>query len=332
MPSLKNDNTGLDMKNIFSIFLGLVFSCFILKAQQVPQFSQNMFNKFANNPGCAGYTETMNATLIHRTQWMGFEGAPTTFNFSVESPLNQFIGVPLGVGLNIVSDGIAEFENLSLNLSCSYQLELGEGQLGLGGALGLVQSVVNGGNFSPQEIGDIAIPAGEISGSAMDFGAGLFYNNQSTYLGLSTLQITEPDIEDTDGNIIGLSRHYFVLAGYDHNLNGFNAGDPGSMHLNPSIYLKSGGGTSQLDINTMLKYGLGDNNLLWGGVSYRLYEGVVLLTGANIRQKDSDIKFGIGYDVVMSKIDNNSIEFMVGYSYNLQPDRSVKSYKNPRYL
>ena len=78
--------------------------------------------------------------------------------------------------------------------------------------------------------------------------------------------------------------------------------------------------------------GLGDNNLLWGGVSYRLEEGVVFLTGVKIRQKDSDIKFGIGYDVVMSKIDNNSIEFMVGYSYNLQPDRSVKSYKNPRYL
>jgi len=68
---------------------------------------------------------------------------------------------------------------------------------------------------------------------------------------------------------------------------------------------------------------------MWGGVSYRLDEGIVLLTGMNI---NDDLKFGIAYDVVLNKIQNNSIEFMLGYSYTIDYERPIKSHKNPRYL
>ena len=97
------------------------------------------------------------------------------------------------------------------------------------------------------------------------------------------------------------------------------------MSLNPSIYLKSDGSTSQLDINTNIIY----NNKMWGGVSYRLDEGIVLLTGMNI---NDDLKFGIAYDIVLNGIQHNSIEFMLGYSFKVDYERPVKSYKNPRYL
>ena len=41
------------------------------------------------------------------------------------------------------------------------------------------------------DLGDISVPTGEISGSAIDFGGGLYYNTQDVYLGLSTLHITD---------------------------------------------------------------------------------------------------------------------------------------------
>ena len=43
---------------------------------------------------------------------------------------------------------------------------------------------------------------------------GIYFNTENVYLGLSSLHITEPTIEKDDGNVINLSRHYFLLAGY----------------------------------------------------------------------------------------------------------------------
>ena len=294
------------------LFISLITLSFgVSQAQQVPQFSQNMFNKLANNPAIAGSSESINATVLHRSQWMGFDGAPTTLNLSVDMPVEVLRG---GIGLNIVSDAIAEYSNLGVQLSYAYQTDLGnDGQLGIGVSAGMFQSGLDGGNLNSADPENFATE----SGTAMDFGGGLYYNTQDVYIGLSTLHITEPTIENVE-NIIGLSRHYFLLAGYYHEINPL-------VSLNPSIYLKSDGSTSQLDINTNIIY----NNKMWGGVSYRLDEGIVLLTGMNI---NDDLKFGIAYDVVLNKIQNNSIEFMLGYSYTIDYERPIKSHKNPRYL
>ena len=293
------------------LFISLITLSFgVSQAQQVPQFSQNMFNKLANNPAIAGSSESINATVLHRSQWMGFDGAPTTLNLSVESPIDLLHG---GIGLNIVSDQIAEYKNLGLQLSYAYQTDLGEGQLGIGASGGMFQSGLDGGNLNSADPENFATE----SGTAIDFGAGLYYTTQDVYIGLSSLHMTEPTIENEE-NIVELSRHYFLLAGYSHEINSL-------VSLNPSIYLKSDGSTSQLDVNAMIKY----NNKMWGGVSYRLDEGIVLITGMEIIP---DIKLGIAYDVVLNGIQNNSLEFMLGYSFKVDYDRPVRSYKNPRYL
>ena len=241
---------------------------------------------------------------------MGFDGAPTTLNLSVESPIDLLHG---GIGLNIVSDEIAEYKNLGLQLSYAYQTGLGEGQLGIGASTGMFQSGLEGGNLNPADPENFATE----SGTAIDFGAGLYYTTEDVYIGLSSLHMTEPTIENEE-NIVGLSRHYFLLAGYLYEINPL-------VSLNPSIYLKSDGSTSQLDVNAMVKY----NNKMWGGVTYRLDEGIVLITGMEIIP---DIKLGISYDVVLNGIQNNSLEFMLGYSFKVDYDRPVRSYKNPRYL
>ena len=292
----------------FLLIVGLAFS------QQDPQFSQNMFNKLANNPGYAGSNQAICATALHRSQWMGFEGAPKTLNLSVDAGIPAIHG---GVGLNIVKDDIAAFSNLGLQLTYAYRTDLGAGQLGAGLSLGMFQSGADGGWFDPVDAGDAAIPTGDVKGSAMDFGFGVYYNTQDVYIGLSTSHITEPTVEWSNSQM-GLERHYFLIAGYAHELSPI-------FTLNPSIYLKSDGASSQLDINTNVLY----NNKLWGGISYRLDEGLIALLGMNINE---DLRFGIAYDVVMSEIKNNSLEFMLGYCFQVKYDRPIKSYKNPRFL
>jgi type IX secretion system PorP/SprF family membrane protein len=301
------------MKKIFILILGVV--SVTVSAQQDPQFSQNMFNKLANNPGFAGSRGNIATSVLHRSQWMGFEGAPTTQNFSIDAELPFLHG---GVGLNIVKDEIAQQNSLGLQATYAYRTELGVGQLGMGMSVGMFQSGVDGGDFTFAIPGDAAIPTGSVSGSKLDIGAGVYYNTQDMYIGLSSSHMTEPVVEWSDGAKYPLARHYFLIAGYTYDLNP-------SLILHPSIYLKSDGATSQLDVSTNLIY----NNKMWGGVSYRLDEGIILLAGMNVNE---DLRFGLGYDFTIMNPMSNSLEFMLGYNFKIKTNKAVSKYKNPRFL
>ena len=152
----------------------------------------------------------------------------------------------------------------------------------------------------------------------IDFGGGIYYNTQDVYVGISTSHFTEPTIEWSNGQDYNMERHYFLIAGYYYFLNA-------NLSLNPSIYLKSDGATSQLDVNTNLIY----NNKIWGGVSYRQGPELAILTGMHITE---DLKLGLAYDIVLSSIGNNSIEFMLGYDFKVKPDKTISKHKNPRFL
>jgi len=185
-------------------------------------------------------------------------------------------------------------------------------------SVGMFQSGVDGRAFTPAEPGDDAIPTSSINGSKLDIGAGIYYNTQDVYVGISSSHMTEPVVEWSDGAQYPLARHYFLIAGYYNELNS-------TLSLNPSIYLKSDGATSQLDINTNLIY----NNKMWGGVSYRLDEGLILLAGMHVNE---DLRFGLAYDVTMLNSLSNSLEVMLGYNFKLNYDKPISKYKNPRFL
>ncbi|MGY8988223.1 MAG: PorP/SprF family type IX secretion system membrane protein [Flavobacteriales bacterium] len=303
------------MNKIFTLILG-VLSVITVSAQQAPQFSQNMFNKLANNPGFAGSRGNISTSVLHRSQWMGLEGAPSTQNFSIDAELPFLLG---GVGLNIVKDNIGPFSNLGLQASYAYRTELGVGQIGMGMSVGMYQSGLDGGFLKAATAGDPVIPTGDVRGSKLDIGAGVYYNTQDVYIGLSSSHMTEPVVEWSDGSQFSLERHYFLIAGYYYELNPV-------LSLNPSIYLKSDGATSQLDINTNLIY----NNKMWGGVSYREGDGLIILAGMNINE---DLRLGLCYDVAMLNLNlGNSLEVMLGYSFKINYDKPVSKYKNPRFL
>ena len=304
------------MKKIIILILAVI--SVTVSAQQDPQFTQNMFNKLANNPGFAGSRGVIATSILHRSQWMGFSddgAAASTQNFSVDAELPFLYG---GVGLNVVKDNIAEFSNLGLQASYAYRTELGVGQIGMGMSIGMYQSGLNGGALKSAQSGDPVIPTGEVKGSSLDIGAGIYYNTQDVNIGLSSAHMTEPTVEWSDGQNFNLTRHYFLIAGYYHELSSL-------LSLNPSIYLKSDGATSQLDINTNLIY----NNKMWGGVSYRLDEGISLLAGMNVNE---DLRFGLAYDVTMINAMSNSLEFMLGYNFKIKTNKAISKYKNPRFL
>jgi type IX secretion system PorP/SprF family membrane protein len=149
-------NAGL--KNLIFFFLNKrrwtgSFAFFVLfcinsqvHAQYDPHYSQYMFNPLAINPGFSGISGRINMVAIDRHQWMGLEGAPNTTVVGADMALNIF-GNPSGVGIVISNDRIGFFRDLNIQGSVSQKYELGEGLLGVGLSLGLINQVVDGTKF-----------------------------------------------------------------------------------------------------------------------------------------------------------------------------------------
>ena len=55
-------------------------------AQQDPQYSLYMFNPLGVNPGYAGSRDAISGVLVHRSQWVGLDGAPTMIKLDQEQP------------------------------------------------------------------------------------------------------------------------------------------------------------------------------------------------------------------------------------------------------
>jgi type IX secretion system PorP/SprF family membrane protein len=281
-----------------------------------------MFNKLANNPGFAGSQGGISTSVLHRSQWMGFSddgAAASTQNFSIDADIPFLNG---GVGLNIVKDNIAEFSNLGIQASYAFRTQLGIGQMGMGISVGIFQSGLDGGALRSAQSGDQVIPTGDVNGSNLDLGAGFYFNTQDIYLGVSTAHMTEPTIEWSSGEQYSLERHYFLISGYYHEINP-------EISFNPSIYFKSDGATSQLDINTNIIFTNQNNNQMWGGVSYRLDEGLILLAGMDLTQ---NLRLGLGYDVTVVNSMSNSLEIMLGYNFSISTKKSISKHKSPRFL
>ena len=60
-------------------------------AQQDAQFTQYMYNTVNVNPAYAGSRNSMSVFALHRTQWVGLDGAPVTNQASINTPIKGVI-------------------------------------------------------------------------------------------------------------------------------------------------------------------------------------------------------------------------------------------------
>lgn len=297
-------------------------------AQQDAQFSYNMFNQLYVNPGYAGSNDAICATAINRHQWMGFEGYPMSTIFNVDAPIKS---ISSGVGMSVLSDKIGNEKNVTIKAAYSYRLDLGDGKLGIGLNLGLLNKsyevdkwitpsdLAGGGSSAP----DPSIPAANASHMVFDMAFGAFYRTNDLYVGLSSTHLTQPKMSFDVSNSTFIKRHYYLTAGYFYQL----PNNP-LFEIRPSVYVKSDGATSQIDGNISVIY----NKMIWGGVSYRPGDAIIGMLGVELK---NGIKVGYAFDVVTSKIGSYnrlSHEFMAGYCFNISVDKRRGSYKSVRFL
>ena len=308
-------------------FIVLIFCTTTVFAQQLPQYTQYMFNKIAYNPGYAGAGNGICVGGLIRQQWVGFketdaEGksstvAPETYVVSISAPVQALRG---GLGATIIQDKIAFQNNITLNLMYAYQTTLGSGDLGIGLQLSLLNKTIDITNYNPPTgTTDPLLPKGE-SDMIFDAGIGLYYRvPENYYLGISILQLLESKTS-TDGTSAKLKRQINLIGGYELSLP-----NTPEVDLLPSFMIKTDGISVQYDLSALLRF----KNQFWGGVSYRYQDAIALIFGMEYK----NFNIGYSYDINTSAIGSyGSHEIRAGYCFKIEVSKIKKVYRNTRFL
>lgn len=315
------------MRKFLTIFVLSSFLAQVSFAQQEPMLTQFMFNKLALNPGFAGNYDVAAFGALYRTQWVGMDGAPTVAGVNFHTPaMNDRVGV----GLSLFNDRIGFTNNWTVSGMYAYRVPVGNGLLGIG-LSGLVRNVrtdwtmANPGDF------DESIPSVPTSHWLPNFGAGLFYDTDKFYAGLSVPYILESNVSytgatDSDVTLAALKRHYYFMAGYSFTLSP-------ALKLQPSILTKYvQNAPLDLDAHVTLlimdRLGVGATYRVGGSTNRGFGESIDLV----LQYKISDaLRAGIAYDFPLSELQSytaGSFEVMLEYRMAFRGKRLT----NPRFF
>jgi type IX secretion system PorP/SprF family membrane protein len=225
------------MKTIFTVLLLLI--CLIGNAQQDPLYSQYLNNPILLNPAYTGSNQQWQTTAGYRTQWSGFEGNPTTLNFSSHLSL---VDNKVGIGLIAIQDKIGEVKNTEFNLSYSYRLEVTDNKyLYFGLSTGMMRYNSDPGLLNLQQQDDPAFAF--TNNFQFNTGAGLMFKTEQYMVGFSVPKLIPTSITEDDQTIQVYNQHYYLFGVFTHNFNE-------RVMLKPAVLLKgTSGAPLSVDVN-----------------------------------------------------------------------------------
>ncbi|MBK9190935.1 MAG: PorP/SprF family type IX secretion system membrane protein [Crocinitomicaceae bacterium] len=159
------------LRSLGVVFL-FVFTALDSSAQQDAIYSQYMFNTFAINPAYAGTRNSMSAVILHRSQWVGIDGAPTTQTATVHAPINKY---NIAWGVNLAHDRLGPTRNILAAGTAAYHVKLRNSKISFALRAGIFNSILNKGMLSFKEDGDVFDQGGVVSAVIPTFDAGMYY-------------------------------------------------------------------------------------------------------------------------------------------------------------
>lgn len=293
-------------------FTGLLLTFFLFGlckksfAQQDPQYTMHMYNTQVVNPAYIGSQEAINFGLLTRTQWVGFEGAPQTGSFTFNSPIGRRNKTALG--LSVVSDVIGPSSEQGLTVDYGYTFYNNDGSkitLGLKGGISNLKvdySLLNLANPNDDRFSE------NTSLLSPQIGAGIYFNNDRFYAGLSIPNFLKTKHYNVDGNVYASSEarermHYFLIAGYVFDLSD-------SIKLKPAGMIKIVSGSPiQMDLSANIFF----NEKITFGAAYRLDAAVSALAGFALSDK-AFIGFAYDYQTTdIQKYSSGSFEVILRF-------------------
>ena len=300
-----------------NIIVIALLTCTVGVAQQLPQFTQYMYNTISINPAYAGSREALSIVGLHRSQWVGFRGGPVTQTLSIHTPLRND---RVGLGLSFIEDDLGP-ENFSyLYGDFSYAIPTGkDGKLAFGIKGGFTQYSLDA-DFREYESLDPSIYGIEDRWTP-NFGLGLYYSTDRLYFGLSTPRVLNFD-KNTKNGFKALDRlSYYFTGGYVLDINKI-------IKFKPAFLVKATNGAPvSYDLTANFLF----NEKFWLGGSYRINEKTAAIGGIVDFQVSRQLRVGYAYEKPISDIASyttGSHEILLMYEFKFLSSKL----KSPRYF
>jgi len=278
-----------------------------VQAQQLPQFSQYIFNGLHINPAYAGYKGDGYIQTTYRSQWINFPGAPKTLSFTADLSANEG---RMGLGVTYLKDQIGLTESNLGMLTYSYRIATGDkSMLSLGVSAGISEYA-----FDPTRMvtvnPDPLLPSSRVAATSPNLNTGLFFHSDKFYAGLSAYNlIGRRSLLRQDIAVAFHDFHYYLTFGGMVRL----ADD---VQFKPSVLIKQvKGSPTSYDLNAMFLF----QERVWLGGSFR----------SNVRvfedQLQQDLSKRNAVALVMEYFVSSSMRVGYAYDYNLNALNSYRT-------
>ena len=287
------------MKTRILLFV-LMFTGVLSYAQQDSQFTQYMYNTININPAYAGSRGALSMFALHRTQWVGFEGAPVTNTVSLNTPINES---NLGLGVSLINDKIGPTTENTISADLSYTLQTSEiWKLSFG-----IKATANLFDLDPSKLNPVNATDPSLQNYnkfTPNIGAGLYLHSDKAYVGISVPNFIQTNrYDDNEVAIFKEKINYYLIAGYVVDLNDY-------VKFKPALLTKMvKGAPLQVDVSTNFMFY--DKFML--GVAYRWSASVSAMAGFQITD---GLYIGYGYDhetTNLQKYNSGSHEIFLRY-------------------
>ncbi|WP_284652629.1 PorP/SprF family type IX secretion system membrane protein [Flavobacterium terrisoli] len=271
------------------LIFALMLTCYTGFAQQDAQYTQYMYNTININPAYAGSRGVMSIFLLHRTQWVGLDGAPTTNTASINTPINNS---NLGFGLSVVSDKIGPTKDNTLSADLSYSIPVSENaKLSFGLKASANQFKLDVNRLNPEDANDPNLQGfdNEIS---PNFGAGVYLHSEKGYFGLSVPNfLQDTKYNDNEVAVFQERMNFYAIGGYVFDLSP-------SVKFKPAVLTKLVTG-SPLQVDASANFLFFDKLMLGG--AYRWDAAFSALAGFQITD---GLFIGYSYDRETTELKN----------------------------
>ncbi|TWO32740.1 type IX secretion system membrane protein PorP/SprF [Seonamhaeicola sediminis] len=284
-------------------------------SQQTPQFSQYLQNPFVINPAMTGVENYIDINASHRNQWLGFDGAPRTSTFSINSSLYRSRASYLpnegtthhGLGVFLYTDTNGPLSQNGLYGSYAYHLKVSEEWfLSFGTFAGVSQF-----RFDDRKVVLLDNPIDplvqNVSELNFDLSFGLYAYSKYLFLGIAANKILNKEIRFSDASTEeSLLPSYNLLLGSRISIND-------ALTVVPFSLLKTVKNSPiQWDAGIKTVY----NDKFWGGLAYRNEEAIIGFLGLRLTE---NLLLSYSYDWItadFSTQQSGSHEIIIGYRFN----------------
>ena len=292
------------------VFILLIFlNVSLTYGQQLPLYSQYLYNKFLINPAVAGSDGYTSVSLTAREQWVGYSGAPRTFSVSwqtrilkksfilKQTRIKREIFRPksdgrVGFGGYVFSDKNGLIQRNGFQMSYAYHMWLQKStQLSFGLAFTGYYYKIDEKQINFEDPNEPWLNNNLRRGIFVpDLSFGIYVLNSKYSFGFSADQLSEATakIGGPAYKNFEMSRQYYLFGSYD-----FSQGT--TTIIQPSFLFKMSEQLKpQADIGCTYIYNQG----FWAGLTYRTSGAMI----ANIGVKYLNIFFGYAFDYTLQEI------------------------------